>query len=384
MIKAIILGHNIFATYVNKLINDAYNRVVEGYGGDRIEAVAYWDFFNSGKEDDADLPVLTTDQVKEYFADLRSEVLIVPNECYTGQNDFLTAFFNLGIGLENIYIAKKMGEALSTPEQIADMFDPYYSSRKLPYLEFHLADHCNLKCANCEHYSGLVEKPVFPDLERFSQDMRRLRRFFDDIGIIRVLGGEPLLNPQIEDYLRLVCNVYPSTPVRVVTNALLLKTMPASFFEALNSCCEGSGIDISLYPIMRDHIDAIRELLDGKKVNYTVSPVADLFRKQQRLTPGDDDEMMRKYRNCFQKGCVNLYEGKIAACFLPFTTKYFNAYFDKDLPENGAIDLYEEGLTTEELRRRMSVPFERCRYCTEPVEVPWHIIHEPSIIEDWI
>ena len=75
---------------------------------------------------------------------------------------------------------------------------------------------------------------------------------------------------------------------------------------------------------------------------------------------------------------------KLASCFLPFTTKYFNRYFDKNLPEDGAIDLYEEGLTIEKIMHRLSTPFERCRYCTEAEEQPWHIIHEPSVLEDWV
>ena len=384
MIKAIILGNNAYAYYINQFIERGYNLVVEEYGGDKMEAVAYWDYFNAGTDGTEDLPVLTSVQVRDHFLNAKAEVLIVPSECYWGQNDYLTAFFGVGIGLDNVYMAKKLKETYTSKEEIMDMFTPYFSCKKLPYLEFHVADQCNLKCANCEHYSGLVEGEVFPDFEKFSKDIRKLKTFIDDIGIIRVLGGEPLLNPQIEDYLRLASEVYPDSRIRVVTNALLLKSMPDSFFDTINSLHEGSGIDISLYPVMKDHIDPIKAMLDEKKVDYGVSAVMDTFRKQQKLTPAGDDDTYSKFIGCFQKGCVNLYDGKIAACFLPFTTKYFNAYFDKNLPEDGAIDLYEEGMTTEKIRQRLSVPFERCRYCAEPVDQPWHIIGEPSVLEDWV
>ena len=41
-------------------------------------------------------------------------------------------------------------------------------------------------------------------------------------------------------------------------------------------------------------------------------------------------------------------------------------------------------LTTEKIMHGLSAPFERCRYCTEPTDVPWHVIHEPSVLEDWV
>lgn len=384
MIKAIILGHNVYGSYMKQFIDRGYNRIVNEYGGEMIEPVAYWDYFGSVAASDPDLPVLNHEKVKSYFEKGNAEVLIVPQECYVGLNDYLTAFFLVGINLENIYIAKSLEKPISSKDEIMDMFTPYYSCGTLPYMEFHVADHCNLNCANCEHYSGLVKKQVFPVFEKFSKDLRQLRKYIDTIGLIRILGGEPLLNPQIEDYIKLVSEVYPESVIRVVTNALLLKSMPDSFYETLNSCQEGSGVHISLYPVMKDHIEPVISLLKEKGTTYVISPVMDTFRKQQSLIPADDEELIQKYTHCYQKGCVNLYDGKLASCFLPFTTKYFNEYFGKNLPEDGAVDLYEDGLKIEKIMHRLSTPFERCRYCRKPVEQPWHVIHEPSILEDWV
>lgn len=384
MIKAIIMGCDLYSKYLNQFISRGYNKVIADFGGEMIDVIAYWDYFGIGNKELSGLPVVSDVQLREMISSLEVGVILVPDEYYGGQNDYLSRFFETGIALENVYIAKSLEREYPTRESIADLFDPYYLCRKLPYLEFHIADHCNLKCANCEHYSGLVKEAVFPDFDKFSQDIRQLKKFIDEIGVIRILGGEPLLNPGIEDYLRLVTEVYPNTPIRIVTNALHIKAMQDSFFETINSCCESSGIDISLYPVMKDSIEDVVAFLREKNVRYSVSPMIDLFRKQQKLTASDDKEMYLKFAHCFQKGCVNLYDGKLAACFLPFTTKYFNAYFGRDLPEDGVIDLYEEGLTTETIRKRLSEPFERCRYCMEPIGEEWHIIHEPSVLEDWV
>ena len=383
MINAIVYDHNIFSQYLGKFIESGYNKVAKGFGKDPIRVIAYLSINHSEPMPEDDLPVIDNSTAKVWINDGHADILLIPIQNYAGQQDFLSRFFSIGISLEKIYIVNLEGE-FNTPESIIDALIPYYSCRKLPYLEFHIADHCNLNCANCEHYSGLVTHPVFPDFDKFSQDFNRLKYFFDDIAIIRILGGEPLLNPDIENYIKLANSVYPNAMIHIVTNALLLTKMPDSFFESLQQCQEGSGIWVSLYPVMESKIEDLKNFLNKKGVAFGISEPNTTFRKQQKLERSDDETLTQKYSTCFQKGCVNLYGGKIAACFLPFTTKYFNAYFEKNLPEDGAIDLYEKGLTTEIIRQRLSKPFERCRYCAEPVDYPWHIIHNPSTLEDWV
>ncbi len=249
----------------------------------------------------------------------------------------------------------------------------------MPYLEFHVADHCNLNCRACEHYSGLVKEPHFTNLKKFTRDFEQLHKFIDDIGYIRILGGEPLLNPEINEYVKLSRRLYPQAVIRVVTNALLLPKMPDKFFKTLRQ--NDVSIHISFYPPAQSKIEQITKLLTEKKVEFFVSPLTKTFTVKQTLNP--HNEARKIFLKCFQASCRNLYDGKIAACFLPFTTKYFNAYYNKNLPEDGALDLYEKDLTTEKLKKFLSVPFERCRYCTAPVPIKWGTISQPSPITDW-
>lgn len=165
-----------------------------------------------------------------------------------------------------------------------------------------------------------------------------------------------------------------------MTNAILLPKMPESFFETLREC--RAGIDISFYPPLESKLPAIRRLLERKSVWFHMSPLNKTFTSKQTLEP--HDRAGKVFLQCFQSHCHNLYDGKVAACFLPFTTKYFNAYYGKDLPEDGALDLYDASLTTEKLKTHLLKPFERCRYCTPPVEVEWQTIKHPSPITGWI
>lgn len=125
--------------------------------------------------------------------------------------------------------------------------------------EFALAAHCNLNCAGCSHFSPLAQEE-FPDFEESKRSFEHLSALFDgECEYIHLLGGEPLLNPQCEDYLRLARRCFPKGEILLVTNGLLLPKQPDSFYEA----CRENRIIISVtpYPISLDH-DAIRRRCD--------------------------------------------------------------------------------------------------------------------------
>lgn len=287
----------------------------------------------------------------------------------------LTKLQLLGVDVDDMYITGRLGNNID----LMNFFEPYVSSSYLPYLEFHIADHCNMNCKYCEHYSGLVKTPKFTNLERFTRDLEQLKKFIDDIGKIRILGGEPLLNPEVGEYVKLCRRLYPLAEILVVTNAILLPKMPESFFETLRK--NNTSIYISFYPPLKSKMPEIKNLLERERVNFKITGLAEKFTTKQTINKHNHGREI--FLQCFQAHCHNLYEGKIAACFLPFTTKYFNEYYDKNLPEDGALDLYEDGLTTEKIKRFLLTPFERCRYCTPPVAVKWEPIKYPSPITDW-
>lgn len=70
------------------------------------------------------------------------------------------------------------------------------------HFEFHLAEHCNLNCIGCTHFSPLAE-PEFLEVEDFRNDIERLSYLTGgNARFINLLGGEPLLHPEINSFLR--------------------------------------------------------------------------------------------------------------------------------------------------------------------------------------
>lgn len=79
---------------------------------------------------------------------------------------------NLGIERQDIWIAKPEFYKEPLLENICT-YDAYH---RLPYLEFHVADHCNLNCKGCVHFSPLVPREKFADYETVRQDLLQLKK----------------------------------------------------------------------------------------------------------------------------------------------------------------------------------------------------------------
>ena len=49
-----------------------------------------------------------------------------------------------------------------------------------------------------------------------------------------LLGGEPLLNPEINEYIKISRKYFPKTRISIITNATLLNDMDENFWKILN------------------------------------------------------------------------------------------------------------------------------------------------------
>ena len=378
MKKVIIYGNNDIGSLVKQILEIAYFPL-QNMRDVKVIGFTEANPENLGERDG--LPVIYSDYLPEMIRTGEVDSIVLPRDNYGGSNKLASYFLSMGVIPDHLYLTKRITQELvDSPQLLKDFLEPFLQASYLPYLEFHLADHCNLNCAYCEHYSGLVEEEIYPEYEKLTADFKQLKKYIDDIGMIRLLGGEPLLNPDINRYLYFVRDLYPNAEIFVVTNALKLMHMPEDFFEALRKT--NSFIHISFYKPMESKMDEITAFLKKNNIGYTISPLMDYFTKKQVLEP--HDHATETFLNCLQAHCRNLYDGKIAACFLPFTTKYFNRYFDKNIPEEGAIDLYDPNLNTEILKVRLLTPMKRCAYCDTEERTDWRQISKPSVLEDWV
>jgi sulfatase maturation enzyme AslB (radical SAM superfamily) len=249
--------------------------------------------------------------------------------------------------------------------------------RKRLRFDVHAADHCNINCMGCEHFSPLA--PVnFIDIEKYERDLEKLAALgggkIDDIAL---LGGEPLLCPQINPVMKISRFYFPDAEIKIITNGVLLKNQPDEFWD----CCRVNGVivTISVYPV---HLDAAFIYGKAKKHGVQIQ-----FRGNVKLVSENQAKLPLEYVSenwrelpidihgaqnpwksnalCYASNfCFQLREGKLYKCWRAAYIKFFNSYFNTDLKVTGDdyIDIHRARSMDEILDKlRRPIPF--CRYC---------------------
>lgn len=157
---------------------------------------------------------------------------------------------------------------------------------KLEYLELHITDSCNLNCKGCSHCAGLVAQGQHIPLESYKNDLKRLKEFIPEIRKLRLLGGEPFLNPEISEYVTWARKVYPDSDIRVVTNGLLCLKADKKIYQALRE--NQVMLDISCYPPTEKIKEKLEALFVQEGVAFRFSAPIEKFAKRVNLQ-GDSD-----------------------------------------------------------------------------------------------
>ncbi|MBR3308013.1 MAG: radical SAM protein [Lachnospiraceae bacterium] len=247
---------------------------------------------------------------------------------------------------------------------------PDLSLPRLEYLEYHVSWHCNLKCRGCTHFSNIIEGERFGDIDAFVRDMQRLQELFWGIFKIRLMGGEPLLNPKLPEFVAVSREAFPDADIRVVSNALLLREDMEDLLDTMGAC--GVGFDVSMYPPTKAAIGRVDGICRKKGVKLFVTPEVREFRAG--MDPEGRQEPGEVYAACPARHCAFLGDGVISTCAMPQLIDIYNGCFGQNIPvvAEDIIDLYEPGLTGEELLRRLHSPMDICRFCTQKQRsFPW-------------
>lgn len=256
--------------------------------------------------------------------------------------------------------------------------------RRLQILQYHIADHCNLNCKGCNHFSPLVKDKVFPELEKVVSDLKRIREVVDVIDWIAILGGEPLLNPNWKAYAKVTRELWENSYISIFTNGLLVRRLSDEDIAFLKEW--DIAITISLYKINWGIIDEIICWLREKgvkcKVDMAGGPICE-FTSSFNLDSHDD--YIEKRKMCTQK-CTCIRDGKMTPCAPMMFVNTFNDYFNKSLPEEKPVDIWAEDFTFETLRNGLNKPMEICKFCDRSSVKKWeNASHKNELhIEDWL
>lgn len=242
--------------------------------------------------------------------------------------------------------------------------------------EISLADHCNLSCQMCDHYSQLSE-PWFVDMEQFDKDLTRMGAIYEHkIGYIALLGGEPTLHENLIDCIKIARREFPDSELILLTNGIRLLELEQGRNGNLWAVCRDYDVHITVtvYPIKLDY-----EKIEKKAKEYGVVITMSSDIHAAELTKAvkiSDKHTMKLESDIEAFYCVNclyfnkfnvLKDGHIYMCPIAAHIDIFNRRFgtNLELKEADSLDIYQ--ITTwKEIADFSSnhVPF--CSYCDLP------------------
>lgn len=189
---------------------------------------------------------------------------------------------------------------------------------RIKAMEVNVVYGCNLKCQYCTHYSREIKG---------MESVDTLREWFDlwknrvHPRLLRILGGEPLLHPNLPDIIRLAKESWPDSDIEVITNGLLLRKASDEVFKAMAET--GIRFSISMHYGDRRYFEIVEAGL-VRVIQHSVRFISynshRHWGKPYRLSldgkplpfASDPDEAWEKCPHHHK--CATLYDGKIYHC----------------------------------------------------------------------
>ena len=272
----------------------------------------------------------------------------------------------------------------------------------LPYVESMLVYPCNLKCDGCSTFSDL-RRTGYVGVE---QGMSWLRPWTDrmEIQAWGAMGGEPLMNPEMYDWIVAVRELLPDAQIRFVTNGLLLEKhwRIVELLNDIGNCILKITVHLSSSKI-QSAIDRVQRSYDWEPVyEYGIHrhklPNGMRFQVNkpkwftrtfqgtyQTMKPWNSNPV-EAFNNCHQTTCPMLLEDKLYKCSQ--AALLHDVWQDHGSPNSQLWEPYlNTGLSVDadinELRvfsANFGKPHKMCTQCPTAIDTA-SIINHPDTVE---
>jgi organic radical activating enzyme len=195
---------------------------------------------------------------------------------------------------------------------------------KIPILEYHLTNSCNLACESCSHYTNILKGHTKQpsDLEGHLLAWSKIL----EINQFNILGGEPFINKHIDTFCFVVRKILPNTKIVIYTNGLLINKIKNR--DTILQSLIDNKIDIqtTIHGTSRNYTDDLKPNLEilryWKSLGVNVSHKDGVTNWTKRyhtntdgtISPFQDDDQEKSWNICPCKYCAILIDDKIYKC----------------------------------------------------------------------
>lgn len=251
-------------------------------------------------------------------------------------------------------------------------------------IEISLVDHCNLNCQMCDHFSPIAT-PNSVNLESYSKDLQTIANVINTKALrLHLVGGEPLLHPQLNDLLCISRRILKDSEIVLITNGILLPRKDHLFW----SICSDKNIHMKVtkYPIKINY-EPIEEMAKSQNVNFSYMNTKPI--KTSYYNPFDlagNQNKLHSYKACeYTNRCNTIRDGKFYPCPVVANAQLFNRAFNKELliTKDDYLELCKIK-SLSDIQTFVSTPINFCKYCkvqSRLKQIPWE--QSQRSIHEW-
>ena len=271
---------------------------------------------------------------------------------------YLSVKFYLKDNLKNKNIFKKIKTifiALIKQTKIFNYKNGYYE-----YLEIPITTKCTLKCKECSNLIPCYKNNDTIELEKLLESIDKFLEIINNIVYVRVLGGEPFLNTNLERIITKLSKSPKIQRVEIVTNATIIPTNKELLKKLSNPKV---NISISRYPYSR--IDKLTKVLKENNISYKIDDIKfwlsyGPLNKRNKTKK----ELIKQYRKCHHI-CKSMVNGEIHLCPRSSHGKDLNIF---KVPEDEYLNILDNNLSIEDKKNMFNKMLKRkyilaCDYC---------------------
>ncbi len=243
----------------------------------------------------------------------------------------------------------------------------------LEILEIHLVNHCNLNCANCNHFSPLAEK-WYIDINDFTNQLKLLVKNYPKISILRLLGGEPCLHPQVVQLCKIARQIMPiGTIIELITNGTIIQPIK----EISNTI---DDIHILITPYFTNNTWSGQEVENYDNVFFL--PVRPIMRETLIDSEGKQN-IEENFKQCsmYSGTCLTLKDYKIYLCPAAAHMEHYFKKIDKffDINQIETLDI-RSPISEKQLLQFSQTPNFACGFCKQWSQTtPYHKSYQDEI-----
>lgn len=232
-------------------------------------------------------------------------------------------------------------------------------------IQYVVSERCSLRCKDCSHLMPYYKQPQDIDLDLYKPAFDLLLEQTDNIAELRILGGEPFMNRNMDKVIEWYHDSNKIRSISVYTNGTIVPN--ENILSALQR--DKVKVHISNYKVNELKIEQLVKVFDEHHIQYFVRAY-DAWQDAGGVEFRNYSEEQKKaiFSVCFERNGYTFLKGRLYRC--PREAHAMNLKAMPDVKED-YVDLIHWTGSNEELVKQLKSLQERswlegCNYCSGP------------------